>query len=318
VTVSYPHVEVGPGITLPQDLLRRWYNFHGADRTVAWLERLPGMLDDWCARHRITLLPTSPPITYNLVLFGESPSVGDVVLKTSPSSPEVQSEIEALRQTAGHGMVRIIDADPDVAIMVLERVEPGTMLDEMGLDDEAATHVAAQMMHAFWRTPVRPDHLWPLETWARELLEYSPDRHPHLPSIPQDLIDRGVALGRDLLGSQRNITLLHGDLHHQNILWGGDRGWVTIDPKGLIGERGYEVATWMMNKWGFPLQPDFLEKANRRLDIFSEVLDEDRERLAQWSVFHSVLSLCWTLSDETPDDISNDIALLRSMMRLIA
>jgi streptomycin 6-kinase len=92
---------------------------------------------------------------------------------------------------------------------------------------------------------------------------------------------------------------------------------VTIDPKGLIGERGYEIGTWMMNKWGFPLQDNFLELANQRLDILADVLHEDRDRLARWSVFHATLSLCWTLEDDQPQDITDDIGFVRSMARLL-
>jgi len=308
---------VGPGIELPDLLVRRWRNFHGHEAVTAWLANLPALLDTWCARYEITIQPGTPPITYNLVLFGRSPAIGNVVLKVSPPSPETASEIEALRQAAGHGMVRLIDADATVSIMVLERIEPGTMLDDLVANDAEATRIGAETMLRFWREPARPDNLHPLEEWSRALLHYDPAARPNLPEVPTDLIERAVAIGRELIASPRNVSLLHGDVHHQNILWGGDRGWVTIDPKGLIGERAYEVGTWMMNRWGFPLTENFLELANRRLDIFAEVLAEDRERLALWSVFHATLSLCWTLEDDHPDDISDDVGFIRSMARLL-
>jgi streptomycin 6-kinase len=308
---------VGPGIELPDLLVQRWRNFHGDATVTGWLDGLPALLDTWCERYRIDILPGTPPITYNLVLFGESPAVGDVVLKLSPPSPETASEIEALRQAAGHGMVRLIDADETASIMVLERIEPGTMLYDLVDDDAEATRIGADTMLRFWRAPARPDNLHQLEDWSRALLHYDPAARPNLPEIPADLIQDSVALGRNLIATQRDVTLLHGDVHHQNILWGGERGWVTIDPKGLIGERGYEIGTWMMNKWGFPLQENFLELANRRLDIFADVLNEDRDRLVQWSVFHATLSLCWTLEDDQPADITDDLGFVRNMMRLL-
>ena len=312
-----PAVTIEPGIELPADLLRRWVNFHGEARVATWIDGLPNLLGAWCERYGISLVPGTPPITYNLVLFGTSSEVGDVVFKTSPPSPETASEIEALRQAAGHGMVRLIDADADASIMLLERIQPGTMLYDEDLPDEESTRIGAETMLRFWRAPARPDHLFPLETWARELFEYDPATRPNVPEIPGDLIRATQDMGRRLLATQRDVTLLHGDVHHQNILWGGERGWVTIDPKGLIGERGYEVGTWMMNWWGFPRQDNFLELANRRLDVFAEVLQEDRRRLAEWSAFHATLSLCWTLSDEQPEDIADDVAYARNMFRLL-
>jgi len=310
-------VVIGPGVALPDLLVQRWRNFHGDERVVTWLGELPDLLDTWCERYRIVILPGTPPITYNLVLFGESPAIGDVVLKLSPPSPETASEIEALRQAAGHGMVRLIDADEQASIMVLERIEPGTMLHDLVDDDAEATRIGADTMLRFWRAPTRPDNLYPLEDWSRALLHYDPAARPNLPEIPADLIETAVTIGRDLIASQRDITLLHGDIHHQNILWGGDRGWVTIDPKGLIGERGYEIGTWMMNKWGFPLQDNFLELANQRLDILADVLDEDRDRLARWSIFFATLSLCWTLEDDHPSEIADSVRFVRRMTRLL-
>jgi len=310
-------ITIGPGIELPPLLIHRWRNFHGESTVTWWLEYLPGLLAAWCDRHRITLLPTTPPITYNLVLFGESPNIGDVVLKLSPPSPETASEIEALRQAAGHGMVHLIDADETASIMVLERVTPGSMLHDLVDDDAEATRIGADTMLRFWRAPTRPDNLHPLEQWARALLHYDPAARPNLPEIPTDLIHRAATIGRGLIDTPRNVSLLHGDVHHQNILWSHNHGWVTIDPKGLIGERGYEVGTWMMNKWGFPLAGNFLELANRRLDIFAGILGEDRDRLVHWSVFHATLSLCWTLEDDQPSDISDDLGFVRSMFRLL-
>jgi streptomycin 6-kinase len=46
----------------------------------------------------------------------------------------------------------------------------------------------------------------------------------------------------DLLATQRDVVVLHGDMHHENILKFSSRGWLAIDPKGLVGERGFDYA----------------------------------------------------------------------------
>jgi len=113
-----------------------------------------------------------------------------------------------------------------------------------------------------------------------------------------DLVQRAIGVAQHLLSTPRDTTLLHGDIHHQNILQGGEQGWVTIDPKGLIGERGYDVATWMLNPWGIGERRDVADIMTARLDLFSRELGIDRQRLAQWAFVHSVLSMCWTLEDD--------------------
>ena len=41
---------------------------------------------------------------------------------------------------------------------------------------------------------------------------------------------------RRLCESQRDVRLLHGDLHHDNVLLDAGRGCLAIDPTGVTGE----------------------------------------------------------------------------------
>ena len=45
-----------------------------------------------------------------------------------------------------------------------------------------------------------------------------------------------------LADAARGRASLHGDLHHDNVLDFGPRGWLAIDPHGLLGERGFDFA----------------------------------------------------------------------------
>jgi len=309
-------ISVGPGIVVPELLVNRFRRFHGGKRANDWLAALPSRIDEWCARWEIELEHRIPPLTYNLVLFGASRRAGEVVLKMSPPWFEALAELEALEQAAGDGMVRLIDADPDFSLMMLERVRPGVELKDAGLSDEECTKIAASVMLRFWRRPARATNLITLESWSRALLDYSPSRRPALPEIPANLVHTAQELGRDLLATQSEPMLLHGDVHHQNILSSEGNGWTTIDPKGLVGDRGFEVGTWMRNPWG-ATKDELLTLSDRRLDQLADLLDYDRRRLADWTVFFSVLSLCWTLEDDAPEDISDDISFIRRMMQLL-
>lgn len=305
---------LAPGIVLPPSMKQRFYNFHGREVTDAWLQPIASQLDAWCRTWRIELERAERPDTVNVVLFGRSRRVGDVVLKISPPTFESLAELEAVRQASGPGVVRLIEADPSISLIMLERIRPGTMLHDASFSDEKATRIGAAQMLAFWREPQLDGDLIPLERWARELLTHDPSTHPQAPA---DLLAIGKEIAVDLLSAPASRTLLHGDLHHQNILLDDTGEWITIDPKGLVGERGYDIATWMMNPWGIPLREDYLDIANRRLDIFAELLGENRDRLAKWAVFHTALSLCWSLDAEKPEDPEGDIAFLRTMVQLL-
>lgn len=305
---------IGPGIPIPDTMIQRLVNWHGREKLAAWFDVMPAALASWCERWEITLERRDLPDTVSMVLFGESARVGPVVLKVGPPNVESRAELAATRAASGPGMVELVDADPDISLIMLKRLFPGTMLRDADLSDEDATRVAALRMKAFRRELSEPGDLTPLTRWTRALQDFTPVSREN---FPNDLVLRAKALLRDMLTNPRPASLLHGDLHHQNILWQEGAGWTTIDPKGLIGERGFDITAWMMNPWGFPNTPEFLELANRRLDILAAELGEDRDRLARWVVVFAALSLCWSLEVEQPEDPEGDIQMLVNASRLL-
>jgi streptomycin 6-kinase len=122
--------------------------------------------------------------------------------------------------------------------------------------------------------------------WARAL-----DRAEALPREPRD---RAAALMRELAASAQAPALLHGDLHHGNILRDGP-AWRAVDPKGLLGDPAFEAAALLRNPPGSPL----LARAPRRVAILAETTGLPRERLAGWGYAGSVLAWAWALEDGT-------------------
>jgi streptomycin 6-kinase len=305
---------IGPGITIPTGMMQRLINWNGRDALALWFETLPERLDSWCADWEIDLESRDLPDTVSLVLFGTSKQVGPVVIKIGPPNFERNAEIAATRAAAGPGMVRLIADDPDLSLIMLERLEPGSQLADERASDEAMTQIVAERLRAFWSVPPDPTGLIPLERWTQELRQFTPS---DLPGVPNDLVLHAQSLLEEMLARPSSQSLLHGDLHHHNVLWQEGFGWTTIDPKGLIGERGFDVTAWMMNPWGFPLRDDFLPVANRRLDILATELGEERPRLAQWCVVFAALNVCWSLGVDHPEDFGGDVAILQNMTRLL-
>jgi streptomycin 6-kinase len=311
-----PTVTLHNGFVLPDELKRRML-WGGKDQGIHWLERAPSIVRDWCDRWNITLEPEVPTLSYNLVLFGTSPEQGQVVLKLAPPHEEVRSEVEATRAANGPGLVRLIAADPEVSIMIMERVRPGIPLkahtDSGAISDEEATRIAASEMKKMWVAPPEGHHLFPLDRWFQALFSYH-EAHPDGGGpLDNHLVELAVEQARDLLATQREIVVLHGDVHHDNILADDTYGWTLIDYKGLVGERGYDIGTWMLNPYGeVGSWPNPREVMDRRLDIFAEELQIERDRLWQWSMVHSVLSICWTLEGGV-ENWDGDVAVARIM-----
>lgn len=303
--VILPATSYRTEIIIPDSLHLRMITGHGERAARRWVERLPSLLDDWSEKWNLTVLPGMPPLSFNLVLFAESATAGEVVLKLNLPSVEVHSEIEALAQAHGEGMVRLIDADPSAALMMLERIAPGTALRDVPMSDLESTAIGAEIMKRFWRPPERHDHLHRLRPWFRSLFTFPGRYRAETSPIPMHLVERAIAVADHLLSEPRDEVLLHGDIHHWNILRGSEQGWITIDPKGLIGERAYDIATWMLNPWGIGERLDLEEIMSARLDLFARALSIDRTRLTEWAFVHSVLSMCWTLEDDGIQDLTD-------------
>src|SRR5690606_32629292 len=89
---------------------------------------------------------------------------------------------------------------------------------------------------------------------------------------------------------------LHGDLHHDNIM-SSDRGWLAIDPKGLIGDPAYETANVFINpERGTEIAAD-PKRIAARADILSQRLGYTRKRILGWAAAHAALSACWDIED---------------------
>ena len=174
---------------------------------------------------------------------------------------------------------------------MIERAVGDTSLVELArsrADDEASRILcaAAARLHAPRRRPPPPT-LVPLARWFREL-EPAAARHG-------GVLRLAAATARELLGEPREVVVLHGDLHHGNVLDAGPRGWLAIDPKGLVGERGFDFANIFCN-------PD-LEVATapgrlaRQAYLVAEVAGLERERLLRWVLAYAGLSAAWTPGD---------------------
>lgn len=262
-----------------------------------------------------------PAINSNIVLFGTSALYGPVALKASPPHLEVSAEIEALRLSQRTGIITLFDSDPDVAVMLQERVVPGTMLRqhvEAGeIDDVQATRIAAGCMKRFWLPDPHSDRLITLNRWFEALYHYQ-DQYAFVDGpIPSDIINFATRLADQLLATEEERYIVHGDLNPGNILRSRNDAWTVIDPKGLIAERGYDVGQWMLNPYGLHTWPNLVETLDTRLTVLSDVLTLDRTRLWQWSVAHAALSECWTVAEGTIDKEGlHALAILRALFQL--
>jgi streptomycin 6-kinase len=307
-------------IEIPEALAR--HVLHGlGDAGKAWLQDLPSIATALAERWGITL---GRPflLSFNYVCRATLRDGTEAVFKIGPwPDGEIEREIEAVRLYDGNGMARLLDADMSYRAMLLERLRPGEMLlATAAQDDDAATRIGADLMRRLWR-PIEeipePGRFKPLSEWFDRAFE----RHRAFYGGPGPfnaaVLERGESITRDLLASVPRTVLLHGDFHHYNVLssehTSAERGsWLAIDPKGMLGDPGYDIGPFLLNPHG-PPKP--AAQLRRRLDIFAEELGYDWERLRAWGVAHAVLSACWSAEDHG-DGWQDAMAMAETLIEL--
>jgi streptomycin 6-kinase len=279
---------------IPEALARTVVEMHGAEG-VRWLERLETILGEHERRWALEVLAPFESLSYNYVAPAVRADGTGAVLKAGVPGGELAAEVEALRAFGGRGSVRLLEADPDAGVLLLERLQPGVPLTT--LPDEPATRAAAEVMRRLWR-PVPPGHAFPaIEDWGLGF-ERLRARFGGPGPFPARLLEAAETLFADLAASAAPPVLLHGDLHHQNILAAEREPWLAIDPKGVVGEPAYEVGALLRNP-----MPELLREAQlgrllrRRVDQLAEELGWDRERLIGWGVAQAVLAGWWSCED---------------------
>ena len=115
--------------------------------------------------------------------------------------------------------------------------------------------------------------------------------------MPKGLVEKAESLFADLLATEGPPLLLHGDLHHENILASERDPWLAIDPKGVVGEAAYETAALLHNPVEALHGPDPKSLLERRLDVLAEELGLERARVRAWGLAQAVLAAYWTLED---------------------
>ena len=269
---------------------------------------LPNLTAEASRRWGLTAVQAVSNLSYNYVAFAKR-GREDVVLKVGVPNRELTSEVAALKWFNGNGACQLLESDEERGLLLLERLKPGRMLSDLEDDDER-TRIAAEVMQKIWR-PLDLDSSLALRVlsttqqqaaglqkfiqltdWFHGLKKLRPHFNGGTGPFPGKLLEQ-VESSLPELFADKNVRLMHGDFHHFNIL-SSERGWLVIDPKGVIGPVGYEVGPMMLNPWNSLLDRIRLE---RRVSILVERLGWERESIIKWSTAHAVLSAWWDVQD---------------------
>jgi streptomycin 6-kinase len=215
------------------------------------------------------------------------------VLKLGVPDDEGEHEGLALQHWAGNGAVRLLSADPHRSALLLERLHPTDLTSVDVLD--ACELVAERYARLHVPAPPQLRSLTSyVDRWTARLGELERDA-----PVPHRLVQQAVSLGRELVVDGASTgTLIHADLHYENVLAGDREPWLVIDPKPVSGDPHYEPAPMLCNRWDEAVASGDLRSAVRRRFhtlVDAAALDEDRAR--NWVVVRMLHNALWELED---------------------
>jgi streptomycin 6-kinase len=230
-------------------------------------------------------------------LRGEEP----VVLKVVKAPGDEWRSGEVASAFAGRGMVRVLEWVEGAVL--LERIVPGGALVELSRRsrDDDVTEIIANLIGEM-SPGTAPAWCPNARDWGRAFTRYVDLGDTR---IPPEMVARARATYAELCQTEGPARLLHGDLQHYNILEDRERGWVAIDPKGVVGEVEFEVGAALRNPVECPdvfTRPAVIE---RRVAVFAARLGLDATRVLRWAFAQGVLSAIWGVEDGYVVDADN-------------
>jgi len=256
-------------------------------------------LDDWAL-----IADGEPIVTSNSHLLPVRMGNTAAMLKISRDKQEIIGGL-LMQWWDGNGAARVF-ARRDEAIL-MERAQGTISLAAMarsGEDEEACKILCAvaERLHVEPKKPIPA--VTPLSDRFSDLLAFDGK---------DGILGRCARAARAVLAEQRDIAILHGDLHHENVLDFRERGWLAIDPKGLRGERYFDYANIFCNPdlsdatYAIATQPNLFES---RLGVVTKAANLDRSRLLHWILAWAGLSAVWILRGGVSPETSLSVARL--------
>jgi len=276
------------------------------DKGLKWLENLPFLVSSFSKGWDLSDLKVFDNLSYNYVLSGFQKDKA-IVLKLGLDVENLRKEVRALKYFKKVGAVEVIE-DAEGALL-LEYVKPGYSLKQFFPDrDEESVLIASGVIHK-------------LHLAAKEDFGGFPTIRDWLKSLDKpcemfaEQLGRARMLRDELLETMGTSILLHGDLHHKNILAHGNE-WKIIDPKGVVGELAYDVGCFIRNPLiDLPNHPDCIDILKNRIRAFSKNLSLDAQRITKWCYVQTMLSVVWAHEDNLDyEDVSQSLVYFQQLL----
>jgi streptomycin 6-kinase len=288
---------------LPEKFVRLMTESHGARGTL-WLAELPALIGEIEENWSLKAAKPFENLSYHFVAPCELANGGEAVLKIGfpEANSPVFNEAQMLKLYDGSGAVKFLQLDEKLFALLLEKLNPGEHLKRVfPQKPEKTVETAIEILRKIKRKPPEKHNFVFLEDWFEGF------ERAVTTNFSKDFLKKARRFYEEL--SRAEKFLIHGDFHHENILSAGREQFLAIDPKGIVGQTGYEIGVFLNNhvRW-LKNEANLREKLNQAVVKFSEAFEIEPQALRKWAYAQVVLSAWWTF-EENGKNWQTDLAL---------
>lgn len=277
---------------MDQKFIKFQENVHGIKPARKWLQKIPKIIEELKIKWDLEI-GEEFDLSWNYIISTKNRNGQSAVLKIYfPQDHEYFNQLKTLQIFNGDGAIKVLENDDKNFAILLEKCLPGNTLSSLN-NEEEETKIFCDTVKKLWKKPPANNNFSNVGNDLKDFDWYFQNKEKCGDLLKDDFVKKAQEKFKYLSETQRDLYLLHSDLHHENILK-SERDWLAIDPKGVIGEREYEITAFMRNPIKRAkenlLTKDILLK---RLDIICRNLDLDRQRIIDWCFAQTLLSVIW-------------------------
>ena len=253
----------------------RFINKLGAERYNERISVVEKYKDQW----ELSEITFQPSLSINsLIFYAFSKQYGKVIFKILINNEfdEDIKEIMSLIQFQGENFCKLYEYSLEDKVYIMERIIPADTLYESARRDERI-----KIVGAIFKVLHKPDLLDSTFPTYSEWFDAGKEGTKNRKDCEElrQYLESAESMLNDICQKYSRNVLLHGDLHHENILKNENGSYTVIDPKGVAGDPVFDLSRFILDEFRDDLvsEPkdiiiDFVKKLGESVGIPCETL----------------------------------------------
>ena len=236
--------------------------------TESYNERI-SIVEKYKKQWELTEIEFQSELSINsLIFYAVSKRYGKVILKILFNYHGYDNEILALKLFQGEHFCKLYAYSFEDMVYIMERIVPAHTLYESAPRNERIK-IAGEIFNGLHRTDL-PAGTFPTYTQWFEAGKEGTKNREDCEELYQYL-DSAERMLTDICKKYSRNLLLHGDLHHENILKNENGGYTVIDPKGVIGDPVFDLSRFILDEF----RDDLTSEPKEEIIHFVQKLGDD-------------------------------------------